>query len=109
PQDTPTKWWAMDWCVELNNLFMKVKNGGKGSNRSVEWIILESPLVQVYRNLQALVQQDFGHTHLTTNHTPPDMRKTFAKVQERLALNSPHKVSPGRNSHHQVDELSDKG
>lgn len=37
------------------------------------------------------------------------MRKTFAKVQERLALNSPHKVSPGRNSRHQVDKLGDKG
>ncbi|KIK21475.1 hypothetical protein PISMIDRAFT_12245 [Pisolithus microcarpus 441] len=42
----PMKWRAVDWCVELNNLFTKVKNGGKNSNRSVERIILESPLVQ---------------------------------------------------------------
>ncbi|KAI6108567.1 hypothetical protein EDD16DRAFT_1488200 [Pisolithus croceorrhizus] len=93
PTGHPMKWWAVDWCVELNNLFTKVKNGGKGSNHSVKWIILESPVVQVYWNLQALAQQDFGHTHLTTNHAPPDMRKTFAKVQERLALNSPHKIN----------------
>ncbi|KAI6100668.1 hypothetical protein EDD16DRAFT_1492504, partial [Pisolithus croceorrhizus] len=104
-----TKWQAVDWCVELNNLFTKVKNGGKGSNQSVEWIIMELPLVQVYHNLQASVQQNFGHTHLTTNHTLLDMKKTFAKVQERLALNSPHKIFPGRKSHYQVDDLGDKG
>ncbi|KAI6134580.1 hypothetical protein EDD17DRAFT_1783097 [Pisolithus thermaeus] len=82
PTGRPMKWRAVDWCVELNNLFTKVKNGGKNSNRSVERIILESPLVQVYRNLQGLVQQSFGHTHLTTNHAAPNMRKTFAKLQE---------------------------
>ncbi|KAI6126585.1 hypothetical protein F5141DRAFT_982122, partial [Pisolithus sp. B1] len=109
PMGHPMKWQAMDWCVELNNLFMKVKNRGKGSNQSVEKIVLESPLVQVYQNLQALVQQDFSHTHLTTSHMPPDTRKTFTKVQEQLALNSLHKVSSGRKSHYQVDELGDKG
>lgn len=58
------KWRAVDWCVELNNRsILQVKNGGKNSNRSVERIILESPLVQVYRNLQGLVQRDFSHAH----------------------------------------------
>ncbi|KAI5982306.1 hypothetical protein EDD15DRAFT_2324236 [Pisolithus albus] len=86
-----------------------VKNGGKNSNRSVERIILESPLVQVYRNLQGLVQRDFSHTHLTTSHAPPDMRQTFRKIQGRLELNSPHEISPGRKSRHQVEDLQDKG
>ncbi|KAI5999218.1 hypothetical protein EDD15DRAFT_2135981, partial [Pisolithus albus] len=109
PTGHPTKWRAVDWCVELNNLFTKVKNGGKGSNRSVERIIMESPLVEVYRKLQTSVQKNFGHTHLATNHSPPDMRKTYEKVQERLALNSPHKMLPGRTSRYQVDDLGDKG
>lgn len=86
-----------------------MKNGGKNSNRSVERIILESPLVQVYRNLQGLVQQSFGHTHLTTNHAAPNMRKTFAKLQERLTLNSPHVVLAGRKSQYLIDDLSEKG
>ncbi|KAI5982307.1 hypothetical protein EDD15DRAFT_2377924 [Pisolithus albus] len=109
PTGRPMKWRAVDWCVELNNLFTKVKNGGKNSNRSVERIILESPLVQVYRNLQGLVQRDFSHTHLTTSHAPPDMRQTFRKIQGRLELNSPHEISPGRKSRHQVEDLQDKG
>ncbi|KAI6101839.1 hypothetical protein F5141DRAFT_1190106 [Pisolithus sp. B1] len=81
PTGWPMKWRAIDWCVKLNNLFTKVKNGGKNSNHSIEQIILELPLVQVYQNLQGLVQQSFGHAHLTTNHTVPNMRKTFAKLQ----------------------------
>lgn len=42
------KWQAVDWCVKLNNLFMKVKNGGKGPNCTLERILLESPLIQAY-------------------------------------------------------------
>ncbi|KAI6146351.1 hypothetical protein BKA82DRAFT_125739 [Pisolithus tinctorius] len=109
PTGRPMKWRAVDWCVKLNNLFTKVKNRGKGSNHSVERIILESPLVQVYRNLQGLVQQNFSHMHPTTSHVAPDMRKTFAKIQERLVLNSPHVVCLGRKTCHQVEDLYDKG
>ncbi|KAI6017947.1 hypothetical protein BKA83DRAFT_4464994 [Pisolithus microcarpus] len=98
----PMKWRAVDWCVELNNLFTKVKNGGKNSNRSVERIILESPLVQVYRNLQGLVQRDFSHAHLTTSHAPPDMRQTFRKIQHQ-------QITYLLKSHHQVEDLQDKG
>ncbi|KAG2041278.1 hypothetical protein BDR03DRAFT_824269, partial [Suillus americanus] len=58
----------VDWCVELNNLFTKVKNGGKDSNHTVEQIFLESPLVEAYRNTQVMVQKNFLHAHLTTNH-----------------------------------------
>ncbi|KAI6002197.1 hypothetical protein F5J12DRAFT_688843, partial [Pisolithus orientalis] len=109
PTSRPMKWRAVDWCVELNNLFMKVKNGGKGSKHSVECIILESPLIQVYQNLQGLVQQNFSHTHLTTSHAAPDMRKTFTKIQEQLVLNSLHVVCLGRKTCHQVEDLYDKG
>ena len=89
-------------------LFFKVKNGRKGSNRSVERIILESPLVQVYRNMQGLVEKNFELTHHTTNHAPPDMKKTFAKLLKHLSLNSPHIVSMGRKSRHQIDDLHNK-
>ncbi|KIK75702.1 hypothetical protein PAXRUDRAFT_93458, partial [Paxillus rubicundulus Ve08.2h10] len=92
PTGKVMKWCAVDWCVELSNLFMKVKNGGKGSNRTVQRILLESPLVQVYHNIQWMVQQTFEHTHLTTNRADLDMTKTFSKMLEQFALNSPHVV-----------------
>ncbi|KIM55780.1 hypothetical protein SCLCIDRAFT_17343 [Scleroderma citrinum Foug A] len=100
PTGQPMKWRAVDWCVELNNLFTKVKNGGKGSNWTVERILLESPLVQAYRNAQAMIQKCFLHTHLSTRHTDPNMTKTFKGLMARFELYSPHDI--------QVD-LMDKG
>ena len=93
--------------VQLTIIYFKVKNGGKGSNHSVERIILESPLVQIYRNVQGIVEKNFELTH-TTNHMPPDMKKTFSKLLKYLSLNSPHIVSIGRKSHHQIDDLHNK-
>ncbi|KAF8836715.1 hypothetical protein BDN67DRAFT_910593, partial [Paxillus ammoniavirescens] len=93
PTGKAMKWCPVDWYVELNNLFMKVKNGEKVSNCTVQQILLKSPLVQVYRNIQGMVQQTFEHTHLTINHTDPDMTKTFSKMLEQFALNSPHGVT----------------
>lgn len=84
-------------------------NGGKGSNRTVERIILESPLVQVYRNIQAMIQQTFEHTHRSTNHAEPEMKKTFEKLLEKLSLDSPHVVINGRRTRHEIIDLHDKG
>ncbi|KIJ62202.1 hypothetical protein HYDPIDRAFT_94808, partial [Hydnomerulius pinastri MD-312] len=109
PTGKPMKWRAIDWCVELNNLFTKVKNGGKGSNRTVEWILLESPLVQAYRNAQAMIQKNFLHTHLTTKHADPNMLKTFQGLTARFETHSPHTVSLGRKSQHEIADLVDKG
>ncbi|KIJ09813.1 hypothetical protein PAXINDRAFT_17114 [Paxillus involutus ATCC 200175] len=109
PNGKVLKWRAVDWCVKLNNLFTKVKNGGKGSNRTVERILLESPLVQVYRNIQGMIQKNFDHSHLTTKHGDPNMKKTFDKLLEKFALNSPHVVSVGRKSQHEIMDLNDKG
>ncbi|KAF9230375.1 hypothetical protein BU15DRAFT_57310 [Melanogaster broomeanus] len=106
PTGKVMKWRAVDWCVELNNLFTKV---WKGSNHTVQRILLESPLVQVYRNIQGMVQQTFEHTHLTTNRSDPDMTKTFSKILERFVLNSPHVVRIGRKTRHEIADMNNKG
>ncbi|KIK80180.1 hypothetical protein PAXRUDRAFT_159334, partial [Paxillus rubicundulus Ve08.2h10] len=109
PTGKVMKWRAVDWCVELNNLFTKVKNGGKGLNHTVQQILLESPLVQVYCNIQGMVQQTFEHTHLTTNHSDLDMTKTFSKILEWFVLDSPHVVRIGRKTRHEIADMNDKG
>ncbi|KAF8120000.1 hypothetical protein EV363DRAFT_1408618 [Boletus edulis] len=103
PTGRPMKWRAVD-CIAH-----QVKNGGKGSNRTVERIILESPLVQVYRNLQKIVETNFDLTHLTTNHAAPVMAKTFKVLQDKLLSSTPHIVRCGRKSRHIIDDLGDKG
>ncbi|KAL4066171.1 hypothetical protein J3A83DRAFT_4360406 [Scleroderma citrinum] len=92
------KWQAVDWCVELNNLFTKVKNGGKGPNQTMEQIILELMLVQTYQSTQATIQKNFLHSHLTTKHADPDMTRTFANLASILAVHSPHTFTAGRKS-----------
>ena len=58
------KFCAVNRCVELNNLFTKVINSSRFSNHTIDLILLESPLVQVYRNLHGAFQKHFLHTHL---------------------------------------------
>ena len=55
-----------------------------------------------------MIEKNFELTHHTTNHAPPDMKKTFAKLLKHLSLNSPHIVSMGRKSRHQIDDLHNK-
>ncbi|KAF9222851.1 hypothetical protein BS17DRAFT_796314 [Gyrodon lividus] len=95
PNGNALKWRAVDWCIELNNLFTK--------------ILLESPLIQVYRNIQGTIQKNFDHTHLTRRHGDPNLKKMFDKLLERLMLSSPHVVSVGRKSQHEIKDLNDKG
>ncbi|KAG1883257.1 hypothetical protein F4604DRAFT_1502555, partial [Suillus subluteus] len=109
PTGKGTSWRAVDWCVELNNLFTKVKNGGKGPNHMVERIFLESPLVQAYRNAQTMIQKNFLLAHLTLKHTRPNMRKTFELLSIQLAKQSPHIPSPSRKSRFLIVDLIDKG
>ncbi|KAG2053042.1 hypothetical protein BDR06DRAFT_851490, partial [Suillus hirtellus] len=99
----------VDLCVELNNLFTKVKNGGKGPNCTLERILLESPLVQAYRNAQTMIQKNFLHTHLTTNHVASNMTKTFKGLCIKMGVHSPHIVIPGRKSCHEIVDVLDKG
>ena len=86
-----------------------MKNGGKGPNRTVDRILLESPLVQAYRNAQAMVQKSFLHTHLSIKHSDPNMTKTFGALMARLEINSPHDIREGRKSRHEIPDLMERG
>lgn len=122
------KWHGIDWCVELNNLFMKicqvgltfkwaslkswcqVKNHGKGPNQTVKWIILKSLLVQIYRNIQkknytSKFRPHLSHLQLCSTR----YGQTFLKLQKRLHLISSHVIHMGRKSQHVGAVLSDKG
>ncbi|KAH7917313.1 hypothetical protein BV22DRAFT_1026598, partial [Leucogyrophana mollusca] len=109
PTGKPGRFRAVDWCVELNNLFIKVKNGGTGSNRSVARVILESPLVEIYRNTHSIIENNFMHTHKTMSHTEPNMTKTLQALLTTMASRSPHLLTMGRSSTHLVPDLLDRG
>ncbi|KAG1862649.1 hypothetical protein F4604DRAFT_1957361 [Suillus subluteus] len=109
PTGKKGKFRGVDWCVELNNLFTKVINGGKGLNRTVARIILESPLVQIYRNLHGNFQSNFLHNNLSTQHGESNMAKTFQALCTYMAGHSANEVKHRRKSHHRVPDLLAKG
>jgi hypothetical protein len=100
---------AVDWCVELNNLFIKVKNRGKGSNHSVARVILESPLVEIYCKAHSIIENNFMHTGRTSSHAEPDMKKTFDGLLTKMQLMTPHFPTLGQQSTYSVPDLLDKG
>ncbi|KAF8152226.1 hypothetical protein B0H34DRAFT_821015, partial [Crassisporium funariophilum] len=100
---------GVDWCVELHNLYTKDEHGGGSSNNTVDRIIKESPLVQIYRNIRVAVDKNFALTHLTTAHSDPDMTKTFNELQKHLTTVNSYKITPGRKSKYIIDDMIDRG
>ncbi|KIJ10040.1 hypothetical protein PAXINDRAFT_164302 [Paxillus involutus ATCC 200175] len=71
---------AVDWLVERNNLYTKVIFRGAGPNGTLEHIIKESPLIEVYRNCHVTMENAFHLQHCTIRHAPPSMTKTIRKL-----------------------------
>ncbi|KAG1792822.1 uncharacterized protein HD556DRAFT_1238725, partial [Suillus plorans] len=109
PTGRKGKFRGVDWCVELNNLFTKVINGGKGSNHTVSRIIMESPLIQIYRNLHTMFQNDFLHTQQTTRHAEADLSKTFQVLCRQMKKHSPNEIVKGRGSYYSIPDVLAKG
>lgn len=75
---------GVDWLVELNNLytkvgclstlfaryliFTKVIHAGGSSNRTIDHIIKESPLIELYRDCHMAVENGFHLTQSATHH-----------------------------------------
>lgn len=88
---------------------MQVEHGGQFSNYTVERIIKESPLVQIYRNVRAAVDVNFRLTSLTTSHSDPNMTNTFKLLLNNFIKHKPHEFIKGRNTEYEVDSLIEKG
>ncbi|KAG1724795.1 hypothetical protein EDB19DRAFT_1596814, partial [Suillus lakei] len=76
---------------------------------TVDRIISESPLVQFYRNLQWVFEENFLHSHLTTQHAIVDMTQTFNKLCRYIEQHSPHEPVLGCKSKHSIPDLYSKG
>ncbi|KAG1766572.1 hypothetical protein EDD22DRAFT_978432 [Suillus occidentalis] len=74
---------AIDWYVELNNLFIKVINGGKISNHTADHIILELPLWNML------------HSNVTNQHTEVDISQTFKQLCKYIMAHSLHELKLG--------------
>lgn len=84
---------------------------GPGSNRTVDNIIKESVLLEVFRNSHLTLEKNLVLNHLTTHHTDPDMAETFAALHRHMSAESalPHEYRAGRKSRYKIPDFIDKG
>ncbi|TFK68929.1 hypothetical protein BDN72DRAFT_878758, partial [Pluteus cervinus] len=100
---------AVDWVVELMNLYTKTIYGGEGSNYTIERILQESPLVMIYRDAHNVVERNYLLRKLTTSHSGPDMVASFKAALAALAKNRVNEIEPGRKTKYQIPDAIDIG
>ncbi|KAF9505394.1 hypothetical protein BS47DRAFT_1253791, partial [Hydnum rufescens UP504] len=64
---------AIDWIVELDNLYTKKTHSGKGPNHMIKHIIDQSMLINIYHNFSEVIEDNYNLTQRTVHHTSPSM------------------------------------
>ncbi|KAI0688586.1 hypothetical protein BC835DRAFT_301430 [Cytidiella melzeri] len=77
PTGRPDGFCAVDWLVELMNLYIKVVYGSSGYARTFQLILKQSPLIEVFRQVHRTMQDNFHLLHHSVRHAPPDLRNTI--------------------------------
>ena len=62
------------------------------SNKSIGYILNESPLVEIYRHLQEVFEESFCDWKKTTTNQGPDMTKTYTELLNMMERNDTHKI-----------------
>ncbi|KAG1739267.1 hypothetical protein EDB19DRAFT_1635903, partial [Suillus lakei] len=104
PTGKPFAFRAVDWVVERNNLYTKVIFRGGGPNGTLDHIIKELPLIEVYRNCHVTMENAFHLQHRTIRHAAPDMTKTIQKLAARIKQKNPHTKKEGRSALHSIPD-----
>jgi hypothetical protein len=98
PTGKPNGFRGVDWLVERNNLFTKVIYGGSGSNCTIERIIEESNLIELFRICHAIIENGFYLTHRTIRHSQPDMSQTLRRLADNYQKAQAHSFIDNRKS-----------
>ncbi|EJF62760.1 hypothetical protein DICSQDRAFT_58059 [Dichomitus squalens LYAD-421 SS1] len=111
PSGEPGEFRAVDWVIELLNLYNKDTYGGSGSNYTKERILFESILVRLFRSSHAKFERNFCISGLSHAHAKKDMRKTFKVVLEYLTAPEqlPNNYIAGRTSKHTIADMVARG
>lgn len=122
----PGQFRAVDWLLELINLYTKVSQvwvtqidmliiflqvvyGGEGSNHTKARIILESILITIYRTSHSNIERNFVLAGLTHTHAGKDMAATFKTVLQQIAIDMPNENHAGRSTAYIVPNVLAEG
>lgn len=109
PRGTRDGFRGVDWLLEINNLLTKVIYGGSSSNYTLDRIIKESPLIQLYRDCKTIIEEQFHLKPKTTRHGEPDLSSTYAVLSEMAVSSSLLTHKPGRTSEYAVPDVATIG
>ncbi|OJT02517.1 hypothetical protein TRAPUB_6934 [Trametes pubescens] len=110
PTGKPHAFRAIDWIVELLNLYIKVIYGGEGSNFTKNRVLLESILVLIYRSSHANFERNFKIPGLSSKHAEKDMRATFQHIlDEYIKKYRPNEYVAGRGASYTIPDQVVKG
>ncbi|EGO18408.1 hypothetical protein SERLADRAFT_353396, partial [Serpula lacrymans var. lacrymans S7.9] len=73
-------------------------------NLTIDHIIKQSPLIEVFRHCRVIVENVFHLLHHTIRHQPPDITKTIEKLTKRLLETKPHKFTARHKLQFSVDD-----
>ncbi|KAK7692967.1 hypothetical protein QCA50_004608 [Cerrena zonata] len=108
PTGKPNNCRAHDWVQEHHNLFTKTSNGGDGSNYRKEHIIKESPLLEVYRNIQEQLEDTFENQR-GNRHSSPNMERTFQVLARYMEKTRASSTIPGRSARYPIPDTMANG
>ncbi|TFK62852.1 hypothetical protein BDN72DRAFT_872441 [Pluteus cervinus] len=98
PTGKPHAFRAVDWLVERNNLYTKVIFGGTGSSHTIQHIIKESNLIELYRQCHVTMERGFFLTNRTIHHKHPDMTLTISELRSLIRQHKALIPTPGRSA-----------
>ena len=101
PTGTKDGFRGVDWVVELMNLYTKVRiwkfgtaarslplsqvtYGGKGSNRSFQLVVKNSPLIETFRRVHTNIRENFHLLHRSVRHAPVNIQSTLGTLTQML-------------------------
>ncbi|KAF8332732.1 uncharacterized protein EI90DRAFT_2844189, partial [Cantharellus anzutake] len=100
---------AVDWLVELMNLYIKVVYLGTGSVKMIEYIISQSSIIQAYRTCIEDIEEDYHIPDRTLHHASPDIESRLVAMMNELCNLRPHKYEKGRTSPAIIEDHFQKG
>ncbi|KAI0257815.1 hypothetical protein BC834DRAFT_809974, partial [Gloeopeniophorella convolvens] len=63
PTGRPDGFRGLDWVQELYNMYTKVIYSGSGQTRTLQLVIKHSPLIEIFRSVSTVVQDNFALLH----------------------------------------------
>ncbi|KDQ62452.1 hypothetical protein JAAARDRAFT_54404 [Jaapia argillacea MUCL 33604] len=109
PQGKANHFRAIDWWVELNNLYIKRIYGSQFSNRTKARILKQSTLIEVFRNLQGNLEKTCALSRRSYKHSPPKMQRTFQKLRVYMKISKTHQVDLTRTTSHVILDFMEEG